>query len=202
MKLLSILLTAMSVFAASGAVAGNAGELAADCEACHGPNGVSTDALIPSIAGMSQPYLSDSLLAYMDVTRPCPEVEYLTGAKKGEKSDMCKISGALSEADAEAVAGYFAGKTWKSAKQSFDPAKAERGAKVHEVLCEKCHADGGQDPEDDTGILAGQWLPYLEANMADYKSGARPMIDKMAKKFEKLTDADIEAVIHFYASQQ
>ena len=63
---------------------------------------------------------------------------------------------------------------------------------------EKRHAS----PDDDAGILAGQWLPYLNYTMADFTSDRREMPKKMKKKVEKLSAEDIEAVMHFLASQK
>jgi sulfide dehydrogenase cytochrome subunit len=64
--------------------------------------------------------------------------------------------------------------------------------------------DNGRDSED-SGILAGQWKEYLQISMHEFRSGKRKMPEKMAEKVEgegKLTPAEVEAVIHFYASQQ
>jgi sulfide dehydrogenase cytochrome subunit len=38
--------------------------------------------------------------------------------------------------------------------------------------------------------------------MEDYKAGTREMPKKMKKKVEKLSDAEIEALLQFFASQQ
>lgn len=172
-----------------------------DCEACHGANGISQESDVPTIAGMSFVYLNEAMISYQDATRPCPETDYRDGSKEG-KTDMCKIATPLSDPDIEKIAEHYSSLSFEAAKQPFDAAKAEQGQKIHDLLCEKCHADGGRDAADDAGILAGQWMPYLDANMADYRSGARPMIDKMAKKFEKLNDEYVDALLHFYASQQ
>ena len=56
--------------------------------------------------------------------------------------------------------------------------------------------------DDDAGILAGQWLPYLTYSMQDFKSGAREMPKKMRKKVEALDDFDIDALMHYFASQR
>ncbi len=186
----------------SGAAqAGGLTEQIRDCDACHGPAGVSSNPEVPNIAGMSALYLSESMIAYQDAVRPCPKATYPEGSNKAA-TDMCKISMALSESQIEGLAAYYAKQQHVPAKQAFDPRLADRGGKVHDLLCEKCHADGGLDPDDDAGVLAGQWMPYLQDSFADYRSGARKMVDNMAKKFEKLDDEDVQDLIHFYASQQ
>lgn len=183
-------------------IAAGANELIRDCESCHGTFGVSKESDMPSIAGMSYVYLNEAMFTYQDAKRPCPETHYRDGRSKNEKTDMCKIASALSDSEIESIAMHYSKQVFVSAKQPFEAGKVAKGEKIHDLLCEKCHADGGKDAADDAGILAGQWMPYLEATMADYRSGARPMIDKMAVKVEKLRDEDIEALLHYYASQQ
>ncbi len=72
--------------------------------------------------------------------------------------------------------------------------------------CEKCHADGGSSAEDDAGILAGQWQPYLKWTLDDYNSGDREMYKKMAKKMNKMLkkegDEGITQLLHYYAGQK
>jgi cytochrome c553 len=54
--------------------------------------------------------------------------------------------------------------------------------------------------EDDGGILAGQPLAYLKAQLADYKSGKRSAPTKMKPKTDALQPADIDALAAYYAS--
>ena len=68
--------------------------------------------------------------------------------------------------------------------------------------CTKCHEDGGSSADDDTGILAGQWIPYLEQTIKDYRSGERETEGGMKKKLDKSSEKQVEELIHFYASQQ
>jgi sulfide dehydrogenase cytochrome subunit len=57
-------------------------------------------------------------------------------------------------------------------------------------------------PSDHAGILAGQKIAYLRQQIKFFKEGKRPMSPKMKPKLESLDDAQIEAVLNFYASQQ
>ena len=88
------------------------------------------------------------------------------------------------------------------AKQTFNAAQVATGKKIHDLACEKCHADGGSSTDDDAGVLAGQWMPYLKASMEEFMSGKRPIPEKMKPKVEKLKPAEIEALLNYYASQQ
>jgi len=186
----------------SNASATDVSELTKTCTDCHGQNGASTDSHVPIIGGYSEQYLIDSLTAYIDKDRPCSEVEFHEGDNKGTKTDMCKIAEALSEEDVEKIAVFFAGKEFVPAKQTFDPAKAALGAKIQKASCSKCHEDGGSSPDDDAGILAGQWMPYLASSFKEFVSGERLQPKKMKPKLDKLDDSDIENLVHYFGSLQ
>jgi sulfide dehydrogenase cytochrome subunit len=196
----TILMLGLLVLGDAGAAAVD--DLAAKCAECHGKDGVSSEPTIPTIGGMSDFFISDNMAVYRDKARPCPEVEYVDGPDKGSKTDMCKVAADLSDDDIEALAKYFSGKPFVRAKQEFDSAKAEIGQKIHDRHCEKCHADGGSSAEDDAGILAGQWTPYLKQAFEEYSSGEREMPKKMKPKFEKLDADEKEALLQYYASFQ
>ncbi|MGQ0587359.1 MAG: c-type cytochrome [Gammaproteobacteria bacterium] len=170
------------------------------CADCHGKDGASTESDVPSIGGLSEQYLLDTLAAYKDKKRPCPETAYRAGDKKRPKTTMCSITAKLNDADVAAVAKDLAGEPFVKAKQPFDAAKAARGKQRHDLACEKCHSEGGTLADDDAGILAGQWTPYLRASFEEFRSGARPMPEKMKPKFEPLKPEELEALLHYYAS--
>jgi len=189
------------VFAISAAAA-DVAELVNECAHCHGKNGASTDPDVPIIGGFSAPTINDAMLAYKEEERPCPETEYRSGDKKGQKTTMCEVADDLDEDEIDEVANYYASKPFVRAKQKFDPALAEKGKQVQEEHCTKCHSEGGSLASDDAGILAGQWTPYLREAFKDFSSGDRPMTKKMKKKYKKLEDDDIEALLQYFASFQ
>jgi sulfide dehydrogenase cytochrome subunit len=193
---------ALAVFGTSAAYAADGAKVAETCNNCHGKDGVSAESHVPSIAGLSATYIVDSMKSYKKKDRPCVETKYISGDKKGQKSDMCKVAGEVSDADAKAVAQFYGSKKFVRAKQPFDAAKAKHGKAVHERDCVKCHDKGGSSPDDDAGILAGQWVPYLKDQFAHYRSGKRPQEEKMKAKIDKLGKDDEDALLHFYASQQ
>ena len=88
---------------------------------------------------------------------------------------------------------------------SFDEGKAKKGYVLHDKFCEKCHEDGGRSAEDDAGILAGQWTPYLQFTLNDILSGERQMPKKMAKRVEALQervgDEGFDFLVNYWASQ-
>jgi sulfide dehydrogenase cytochrome subunit len=177
--------------------------IAAGCGDCHGANGVSSESDVPTIAGVSAFVTEDYLYNYRDKARPCHETKYRGGDLDRPATDMCEIAAALSEDDMTAIAEHYASLPFTAAKQDFDAALAAVGESIHKRDCAKCHTDNGSNPDDDAGILAGQWMPYLQQVFADYMAGDREYAeDKMQEKLAELSAADIEALINFYGSQQ
>jgi len=203
MRFAAALFAATSIVYASGAAAADAATIAdQQCSQCHGKNGVSTESNIPTIAGYSAKYINESFKNFKKKLRTCAEVSIPSGPKKGNKSDMCKVTDGLSDADQEALARYFAGQKFVRAKQSFDAGKAQKGVAVYHLRCEKCHENNGSSPDEDNGILAGQWTPYLRDQIANFRAGKRPIDDKMKQRLDKVTKEEEELLLHFFASQQ
>lgn len=185
----------------SSVLAADVQDLVKACADCHGKGGASTDPNVPIIGGFSAPYTTDSMIAYKAEERPCPESEYLSGDKKGKKITMCEIAKEFDEDEMKKIGEYFAAKPFvRATNQKFDSALAEKGKAVQDDLCVKCHDKGGTLASDDSGILAGQWMPYMRQAFKEYSAGDRPMTKKMKKKYKKLKDEDIEALIHYFAS--
>ena len=162
--------------------------LADTCAGCHGTDGVSTGPATPSLAGMSEIYMVDSMNAF----------------KSGERSStvMGRIAKGYTEEEFKSMATVFAKQPVAVTSQKTDPAKVAAGEKLYGKNCEKCHDEKGVLADDDAGILYSQWLPYLLYSMEDYKAGTREMPKKMKKKVEKLSDAELDALLNFFASQQ
>ena len=189
-------------FVFAGEAAGDAESLAKDCNDCHGKDGVSEWSDVPTIAGISAYAHSDALFIFLDQGRPCVTSEYRQGDTSRESTDMCEVVKGLTEDEIEEIAEYYAAKSFVAAKQEFDATKAAAGQAIHEKECAKCHIDGGANPEEDASILAGQWTDYLRQSFDAYMSGDRDQPKKMKEKMDPLSDEDIDALIHYYASQQ
>ena len=201
----ALLLTAAALSSlpqANSAGAADVNKLIETCADCHGKDGASTTSDVPIIGGYSAVYLVDSLKNYKIKERPCPEVKFNTGPHKGEPMDMCKVTKDLTDADIKLIADYLAAKPFVRAKQTFDADKAKRGKSIHNTHCKKCHDNGGSSPDDDAGILAGQWMPYIQHTFDEFNSGDRPMPKKMKPKFEKLEKTDIDDLINYFGSFQ
>lgn len=172
------------------------------CNDCHGKNGVSSNSNVPSIAGFSETTISDMLTAYIDETRIARNSKFKHGDTSRAETNMTTISKKLTESDIGALSTYYAKQTPIPAPQKFDIALAKKGKKLHKNHCIKCHEDGGSSPDDDSGILAGQWIPFLKEAFQDYRSGKRETDAEMQKKINKLSEKQVKSLIHYYASQQ
>lgn len=191
----------LALFVASVASAVDLDTLTTDCNDCHGKDGISTDDDIPIIAGQSYLVLEDALIAFADDSQPCMESEYRHGDTGRTAVTMCEIAGKLSDEDIEALSEHYESLPFIAAKQGFDTVLASRGATVHERNCEKCHSEGGSLADDDAGILAGQWTPYLRSALDEFISEERSMSKKMAEKMQRVKQNDFEALLHFYAGR-
>ena len=192
-KIFTGLLITCGVVLGGAAVAAtpSATMLSYSCVGCHGPNGNSVGPASPTIAGMSTEYFMEAMEEYKSGVRP--------------STIMGRIAKGYSEEEFQLMAGYFSKQKFNRDKdQKIDAKMAKRGAKLHKKYCEKCHEDGGRSSEDDAGILAGQWMPYLQYTMTDYLSGNREMTKKMKKRVnelkEKKGDKGFEELFHYYGS--
>jgi sulfide dehydrogenase cytochrome subunit len=173
----------------------NAEMLSGTCYGCHGIHGNSVGPASPSIAQMEKVAFVETMKAF----------------QSGEMHStiMGRIAKGYTDEEIDLMAGHFAAQKLVPAKQDFDAKAAEEGAKLHEKYCEKCHEEGGKPLEAEGAeysLLAGQWLPYLEYAMADFREGRREIPKKMKSKLDKLIekegDKGLAAINAYYASQQ
>lgn len=173
-----------------------------NCIGCHGDNGVSQWSDMPTIAGVDEFVHSDALYIYRDNERPCADSDYRQGDTSRTATNMCAVVADFSDETIEAVAAHFAALPFVPAKQEFDAALAAAGEAVHNEHCDRCHSDGGSNAEDEAGLLAGQQMGYMRTTFAQYASDEREQPNKMQQKMDQLSESDVEALVHFYASQQ
>lgn len=160
------------------------------CAGCHGTNGASAGPSMPTLGGQTPAYIVASMKKFKSGERP--------------STIMGRLAKGYSDDEFAAMGEFFSQQKFLRQKQETDVAKVSRGKELHEQRCKKCHQEGGRESEDG-GVLAGQWLEYLQITMHDFRSSKRPMDKKMAEKVsgeDKLSDQDVEALLHFYASQQ
>jgi sulfide dehydrogenase cytochrome subunit len=139
------------------------------CAGCHGTNGNSVGPASPSIAAMDPVVFVDTMVAFADGDT------YST--------IMGRIAKGYTEEEFEAMGEYLHGQSYEPAKQEFDQAMVDKGAKLHDKYCEKCHIEGGKPvpEEEDYYILAGQWTPYLKYSMSDFRDDRRTCRKRWAR---------------------
>ncbi len=160
--------------------------LANACAGCHGTNGGSAGPSMPSLASQSKEAIVEAMKKFKSGERP--------------STVMGRLAKGYSDADFAAMAEFFSKQKLHVTSQTLDKAKIAKGASLQESNCGRCHIEDGKEGKDDTPVMASQWLPYLQMQMAEYQSGKRKMPEKMAEKVKPLSNEDIEALLHFYAS--
>lgn len=177
---------ALAVSCAALGAPPNAAMLSNACAGCHGTNGGSAGPVMPSLASQSKTAIVEAMKKFKTGARP--------------STVMGRLAKAYSDAEIDAMGEYFSKQKFHPTDQKPDPARVARGASLQEANCSRCHLDDGKDGKDDTPVMASQWLPYLQMQMALYLTGKRKMPDKMEEKVKPLSTQDLEALLHFYAS--
>lgn len=82
--------------------------LIAECEACHGPGGVSAEDDVPSLAGMPQADLTAAIEEFYYYERHCTTTTYRSDDRPKTPMNMCNVANTLSTKERERIAAYFA----------------------------------------------------------------------------------------------
>ncbi|MBS1189494.1 MAG: cytochrome class [Rhodocyclaceae bacterium] len=157
------------------------------CAGCHGTNGVSAGFSMPSLAGQNRVAIAEAMKGFKSGERP--------------SSVMGRLAKGYSDAEIEAMADFFSKqKAAPAAAQSLDLAMVAKGKTLHERHCKRCHLESGKEFDENAAVVAGQWLKYLQIQMADYADGKRKMSEKKADKMKPLSRDELEAIANYYAS--
>jgi len=158
---------------------------ASSCVSCHGAEGISPNDTWPNLAGQHAPYLVRILAAY----------------KSGDQKDvaMTPLAQALSNADIQNLAAYYAGLSCKTAPAGTAAGDAAAG-KVLAKNCAACHGETGVSSNPAWPNLAAQKPGYLVNVLKAFKAGLRkdPMMAGVARG---LSDTDIANLAAYYAAQ-
>ncbi|MBT8059955.1 MAG: c-type cytochrome [Gammaproteobacteria bacterium] len=194
-------LAALSLLAASPLATADAVALAADCDSCHGPGGVSAHADVPTIAGQTPEFLLKTLNGFRRWDRPCLKSDWRSGDTSRPRTDMCQIAEGLSDEEMEALAAHYGALEFVPAQQEFDEEQAAIGAALHAEHCDSCHPDGGRSGGRGPR-LAGQWVPYLKTSLKYVPTGEHLVPSTMERRVMDFSAEQIDALMNFYASQQ
>ncbi len=177
----------------SGTAAADAAmdEMIKPCVGCHGTDGVGSSSKIPFINWQLPKYLFDAMIVFQEGGR-------ITAVPK-------HIPKAWTKDEVKKVAEHFGNNRAPRSRQPANTAKVARGETIHNDRCVKCHEDNGRATDSKSGaspILAGQSVEFLTAQSAMYLAGKRKFTSpEFRDSYKDLSDADAEAVSHFYASQ-
>ncbi len=139
---------------------------AAVCTACHGPNGNSTNAEWPKLAGQSAVYIAEQLRLFKSGVRASPIMKPMV-AQLSEKdiSDLAVYYEAQTPVGLEADPSY-----WKGGQALY-----LRGDRSRDIpACVACHGPGGRgNLAAGYPALRAQQSVYVVKQLTDYASGAR-----------------------------
>lgn len=160
---------------------------AALCMACHGPQGVSAMANIPSLAAQPRVFIENQLVLIREGLRDIP-------AMKGSLDGV-------PDAELTALARYFSAQAAPSAaKGPVDAQRFQRGKELAKsALCGTCHLPAHQG-RDQVPRLASQQEQFLRNVMKEYRDKPGPGRDTvMAAALYGLNDAQLQDLAHFFA---
>jgi cytochrome c553 len=162
------------------------------CASCHGSDGrpVKADApnIPPNIWGQEFYY------HYVQLR------DFQAGRRASEL--MQSVVADMSKDQLQALAKYFAAKPWpRLGFQSSEPdaAVAQRVATAGQ--CTQCHL-GTYVGNSRVPRVAGQYEPYLEKSMLDFKNGVRLNAPDMANLLKGFSDDDLKAMSRYLAGLQ
>lgn len=171
------------------------GLLVDTCARCHGLDGLGRDGVAPAIAGQSEVYLFETLLAYAGARR-------LSGI-------MQPLAASLAESTMRRLAAHYASLPAAATTDAASGAQAAgrniayAGIPEQDVPpCLACHGPGTTPRADLYPDLAGQDADYLALQLRLFREGRRggsaaaPLMEAIARQ---LKEDQAQAVARWYA---
>ena len=160
------------------------------CAACHGAEGNSVAAAIPTLAGQHADYIVKQL------------TEFKSGARKNPI--MMGMAAPLSPEDMKNVGAYFSEQKIKP-RDAADKTLLVEGKKIYKggvantkiPACMACHGPNGAGLPVQYPRLGGQHAGYISAQMNAFRSGERANNTVMRDIALKMNDAQIKAVSEY-----
>ena len=159
------------------------------CGACHGADGNSTMAGIPSLASQPKIFLENNLIMIREGIRDIPVM-------KGQ------LDG-LNDAAIVAIAKFYTNSPAISQAGSRNDALFEKGQVISkEALCGTCHLPNYVG-RDQMPRIAAQREDYLLYSMRQFRSNQAVGRDTiMAASLYGMTDDDLKAIAHYLSQLQ
>ena len=155
------------------------------CVACHGPDGVSANPAVPSLAAQPAQFVATQLLMF----------------REGKRKDaqMSPFAANLTNTDLNNLAAYFAAQKLVL-PPAAEAAAAEAGARTaRQFNCVQCHGAALMGQQH-IPRLAGQQREYLRAQLRGFKATTRFDMDgQMTSAAQPLSDADIDTLANYLA---
>jgi cytochrome c553 len=169
---------------AADAVAGM--QKAQVCVACHGPDGVSANPAVPSLAGQPAQFVATQLLMFREGMR--------------KDAQMSPFAANLTNTDLNNLAAYFAAQKLALPAPAAAPA-AEAGATLaRQFNCVQCHGATLMGQQH-IPRLAGQQREYLRTQLRGFKAQTRFDMDgQMTSAAQPLSEADIDTLATYLAA--
>jgi cytochrome c553 len=180
------------------------------CTACHGPDGNSFNPVWPKLAGQHAEYTATQLKAYRCAANGAPKG--CTPRASGEAALMIGQAGALTDAEIDALAAFYAGQAVKHGQA--DAALVESGERLYRggrktstgsktiaiPACIACHGpDGRGNGPAKFPAVGGQHATYVAAQLKAYRDESRTTdANRVMRDIALyLTDKEIEAVASY-----
>ncbi|MEN8174826.1 MAG: c-type cytochrome [Pseudomonadota bacterium] len=166
-------------------------QLSVRCAACHGEDGNTRNATMPSLAGQDFTYLQVSTRAYVEQGR--------------EHAAMRTLVAELTEEDTRDLSAFYALQTpvilevAETDETGDEPASLANGRKLA-AGCAGCHGIDGNALAPGMPTLTGQHPDYMRHAIKSYRNKGRkhPMMEAMVAA---LSETDIQNLAIFYAVQ-
>jgi cytochrome c553 len=158
------------------------------CAACHGEDGNSRIANIPSLAGQPEFFVMNQLFLMRE------------GVRRIEP--MAPLVKDMTDADLQNLAKHFAALAPRASDEAVDPALVKRGAALAEQKrCASCHLPSLAGQEQ-MPRLARQRIDYMLQALKAYRDNTRTGADtQMTAVVVGSSDADLAALAHYAASR-
>jgi cytochrome c553 len=181
------------------ALGGRLGEFRIACAQCHGMDGLGDPSgAFPRLDGQSPWYLYKSLQ------------DYASGIRYHEV--MTPVALQLDDGAMQSAAMYFASQAFPGeiAAHEADPGVLQRGGAISAVgipqrgvaACQNCHGAEGRGMAPVYPVLAGQYAPYLAAQLRRWQTGARggDPLNVMQQIASQMSEEDIRDVSAYFAN--
>jgi len=155
------------------------------CKMCHGADGNSVKARIPSIAGERPRYLVKRWIE-------------IKGLKHGESKTAQRIAQRLNEEEMVALALYFS--KIKRLPITYDHALAEKGKASYKDICVECHKSTGSG-KPGVPMIARQKPDFIYRSLLQFRDNENWRHgSKMKEVSQDVEPIDAKAVANYAAS--